>query len=156
MKKESFKLGSDAEYFAGNQWDLPSVLDIADAAERELEKRLTDAGIEEAVRDDLSLGFREALANAIVHGSGENTGKKIHVSLEISEKQIEVAIRDEGAGFDWEKELEYDPTSPEELERLQSHHRGIFMIRKFFDEVVFSDGGRMIRMVKHRKGHEAP
>ncbi len=50
---------------------------------------------------DVEAALREALANAVLHGNKRDTQKKIYVSCRIHPgKELSIAIRDEGNGFD--------------------------------------------------------
>jgi serine/threonine-protein kinase RsbW len=95
--------------------------------------------------DDLehtSLAVREAAANAIEHGNGVGSEKRVTVSMKLHAERLTVRVRDEGAGFD--PALVADPLAPENL--LKPRGRGIFLSRRFVDEVDydFSDGTVMI------------
>jgi len=67
---------------------------------------------------DVEIALREALANAIVHGSHEDPRKHVHVTC----RCVSIAVKDEGQGFDIKIKIE-DPTSPENVgERLWPWH----------------------------------
>jgi serine/threonine-protein kinase RsbW len=96
--------------------------------------------------DEVRLALREALNNAVKHGSGFDAGKKVHVAARCNPRDgFWVSIRDEGPGFDPARVP--DPTQPENLERFSG--RGLFMIRELMDEVQFLQHGREIQM--HRR-----
>lgn len=98
-------------------------------------------------RHDVELALREALANAIVHGSHKDPGKQVHVAVSGDREGIRIMVRDEGPGFDYRR-----PPDPLEAERIHAHHgRGIFLIRRLMDQVRFAQGGREIRMWKEEK-----
>ncbi|MFQ5664021.1 MAG: ATP-binding protein [Terriglobia bacterium] len=93
--------------------------------------------------DEIRLALREALNNAVRHGSGLDPLKHIHVTCRFDpEEGLWLVVRDEGLGFD--PETIPDPTTAENLERCSG--RGLYMIRKLMDEVQFHDGGREIHM----------
>ena len=46
------------------------------------------------------MALREALANAIKHGNGQDLSKRVHLEMRVSRRLLEIRIRDEGAGFD--------------------------------------------------------
>jgi serine/threonine-protein kinase RsbW len=56
-------------------------------------------------------------------------------------------MRDEGDGFDY-KNLP-DPTLEENLQELKG--RGVYLIRRLMDEVVFNEAGNQITMIKKLK-----
>ena len=87
------------------------------------------------------MALREALANAIKHGNGQDLAKRVHLEMEVKDHMLRIRIRDEGTGFDPGKVV--DPLAPEN--RLKTSGRGIFYMKTFMDEVRFSraDGGGM-------------
>jgi serine/threonine-protein kinase RsbW len=96
-------------------------------------------------RDALDLALREALVNAVVHGNQNDPARQVHVEcFQMADGSILLVVRDQGSGFDPDGVM--DPTVPENLTRATG--RGIFLIRKFMDEVEFVKGGREIRMKK--------
>jgi serine/threonine-protein kinase RsbW len=94
---------------------------------------------------EIETAMREALANAVVHGCGENPRKHVQFIVTCNlEKGMTIVVRDPGKGFD-PKEL----PSPVEGDRLYSvHGRGIYLINELMDEVKFEKGGREIHMRK--------
>jgi len=87
------------------------------------------------------MALREALANAIKHGNGQDLEKRVHLEMEVVGSTLRIKIQDEGQGFDPSRIL--DPLAPEN--RLKTSGRGIFYMRTFMDEVRFHqmDGGGM-------------
>jgi serine/threonine-protein kinase RsbW len=75
---------------------------------------------------DIETAVREALANAMVHGNGENPSKRVYVECRCyTDREVSITIRDEGAGFD--TSAVPDPTTPES--RLSEHGRGIYLMK---------------------------
>ena len=96
-------------------------------------------------REAIELALREALANAILHGNESRPRKRVALNCyQRKDKSIVMVVRDEGTGFD--PAAVPDPIAPENLQRETG--RGIFLIRRFMDEVDFAKGGCEIRMVK--------
>jgi serine/threonine-protein kinase RsbW len=94
---------------------------------------------------EIELALEEALANAILHGCGNDASKMVECSVSSTESgQVTIVVRDPGPGF--------DPASiptPVEGENLYSNHgRGIFLITRLMDEVWFERGGTEIHMRK--------
>ena len=87
------------------------------------------------------MALREALANAIKHGNGQDMAKRVHLEMDVKDHTLRIRIRDEGTGFDPEEVV--DPLAPEN--RFKTSGRGIFYMKTFMDEVRFSrvDGGGM-------------
>jgi serine/threonine-protein kinase RsbW len=87
------------------------------------------------------MALREALANAIKHGNGQDLAKRVHLEMDVKDHTLRIRIRDEGTGFDPGKVV--DPLAPEN--RFKTSGRGIFYMKTFMDEVRFSraEGGGM-------------
>ncbi len=115
--------------------------------------------------------FEEALLNALYHGNLEVSSdlkeidhaafydlveqrrvsspwreRRIRVSVRLTTEEIEVAIRDEGPGFDPSKLP--DPTDPENLDRPCG--RGVMLMRAFMDDVSYNDRGNEVRLRRRR------
>jgi anti-sigma regulatory factor (Ser/Thr protein kinase) len=94
---------------------------------------------------EVELSLREALANAIRHGCGDDPSKSIQCCVTCDDSgEVVIVVRDPGPGFD--ASAVADPRSGENL--LRSHGRGIHLINEFMDEVRFAEDGREIRMRK--------
>ena len=94
---------------------------------------------------DIEMAIREALANAVVHGNGENPGKQVQVECRCyMDGEVSITVRDEGPGFD--SSAVSDPTTPES--RLVDHGRGIYLMRTLMDEVSFEESGVVVYMRK--------
>lgn len=157
------------EQFEDYQQVLPCRVELITSIEAEFTKELQAAGwMEEDMVENMNVALREALTNAMTHGSlgirlrpGQSwqeqydlipdevkDSKKVGFSRHVSPERVEVDIKDEGTGFDSEQVP--DPTgSPEAL--LKSSGRGIFFMRRFFDEVtITNENGTRVVMVKNR------
>jgi serine/threonine-protein kinase RsbW len=94
---------------------------------------------------DIEMALREALANAVIHGNGENSSKRVYVECRCYiSGEVSITIRDEGRGFD--TNAVPDPTTPEN--RLLSHGRGIYLMKTLMDEVSFESSGAVVHMRK--------
>jgi serine/threonine-protein kinase RsbW len=93
---------------------------------------------------EVEIALREALANAIIHGNHENSGRHVHVRCRCEPTEISIAVKDEGLGFDIEKIA--DPTAPENQGSI--HGRGIYLMKALMDEVRFEEGGVVVHMRK--------
>jgi serine/threonine-protein kinase RsbW len=104
-------------------------------------KLLEGENLSEETRHWILMALREALANAIKHGNGQDRAKRVHLEMDVKDRVLRIRIRDEGQGFDPEKVD--DPLAPEN--RFKTSGRGIFYMKTFMDEVRFrrSDGGGM-------------
>lgn len=94
-------------------------------------------------RLNLQVALGEALANAILYGSGEDPNRSVRVAAEFGETEVRVTVEDEGEGFD--PEAVADPTEPGN--RDEPHGRGLFLIRSLMDEVSFNERGNAVTLV---------
>ncbi len=94
---------------------------------------------------DVELAVREALANAIVHGAGNNPDRDIQCCVACDDVHgMLVIVRDPGTGFDPQS-----LPSPLLGENLYSEHgRGVFLINQLMDKVEYKRGGTEIHMRK--------
>lgn len=99
----------------------------------------------------IGTAFREALANAIVHGCNSDMTKTVGGTVDCSaDGAVRIVVRDPGEGFDPDKVP--DPLHQDNL--TSDHGRGVYLIRQLMDEVKFSDGGREIQMKKFRPSNQ--
>jgi serine/threonine-protein kinase RsbW len=94
---------------------------------------------------EIEVALREALANAVVHGNGQNCRKRVYVGCRCYvDGEVSIMVWDEGRGFD--RNTLPDPTTPENL--LFTHGRGIYLMKTLMDEVSFEGGGTAVHMRK--------
>lgn len=109
-----------------------------------------DVGLDEDAIHWVGVALRESVINAIKHGNQNDSSKHVFVEFEAPERPVAelcIRVRDQGAGFDPESIA--DPLAPENL--LKGSGRGIFLIRRFMDDVQLQrapEGGMEIRMTK--------
>jgi serine/threonine-protein kinase RsbW len=95
---------------------------------------------------DIEMALREALANAVIHGNGDDSCKSVYVTCRCyMDGEVVITVRDEGKGFD--SNTLPDPTFVENL--LFTHGRGIYLMKTLMDEVSFEEGGSVVRMCKN-------
>lgn len=85
----------------------------------------------------------EAVTNAMEHGNGFDPEKEVEVDLHVFADRIEIAVEDEGSGFD--QDAVPDPLAQEHL--LDGRGRGLFLMEEMADEVHFEEGGKQLRLV---------
>jgi serine/threonine-protein kinase RsbW len=93
----------------------------------------------------IELALHEALANAVIHGNGEDPSKRVYVTCRCDiDGEVSITIRDQGQGFD--SRSIPDPTDPEN--QMSTHGRGIYLMQASMDEVYFDEGGAVVHMLK--------
>ncbi len=95
---------------------------------------------------DVLVALQEALANAALHGSQNDSSKTIRCRVEIDPSAFTITIRDTGPGFDVEA-----ATRPTEAgTNVTEHGRGICLMRSLMDEVTYRHGGAEVQLRKLR------
>ena len=101
---------------------------------------------------DIEMALLEALANAVIHGNGDDSRKSVYVTCRCyMDGEVSVTVRDEGKGFDSSTVL--DPTALENL--MFTHGRGIYLMKTLMDEVSFEEGGAVVIMRKKSNADSA-
>jgi anti-sigma regulatory factor (Ser/Thr protein kinase) len=101
---------------------------------------------------DIEMALHEALSNAVIHGNGDNSGKRVYVACRCyMDGEVSITVRDEGKGF--ESSTVPDPTVLENL--LFTHGRGIYLMKMLMDEVSFEESGAVVMMRKRANANSA-
>jgi serine/threonine-protein kinase RsbW len=96
---------------------------------------------------EIETALREALANAVRHGCGNDATKEVEACVACDESRgMLIVVRDPGPGFD--PAAIPSPTFGQNI--FRHHGRGIYLINQLMDEVSFERGGTEIRMLKRR------
>jgi serine/threonine-protein kinase RsbW len=119
--------------------------DAVDPVVRSVMKVVRETQCATGREDDIELALTEALANAVVHGAGNDPSKTVECDVACDpERGMLIVVRDPGPGFDPSK-----ISDPCQGENIYSHHgRGIFLINQLMDEVKFHKNGTEIHMIK--------
>ena len=96
---------------------------------------------------DIRLCLEEALINAIKYGNKLQPDLSIEITYSIENSILKITVLDQGKGFDHENLP--DPTLEENLQELKG--RGVYLIRRLMDEVIFNEVGNQITMMKNLK-----
>ena len=126
--------------------DLVIASDPAEARriQEQIEQLLQDRQAHDHDIFSIRLALEEALVNAIKHGNQSDPAKKVRISYRLLADRFEVAISDEGTGFNPEDVP--DPTAAENLERPCG--RGLMLMRHYMSEVRYNDRGNAVTMSK--------
>ena len=128
-------------------YTLESSLDSVNRVEQTAEEMARKAGLEEEEIYRVAMAVREAAVNAVLHGNSYDPEKQITASFEQTADSLVIRIADQGKGLN--PETLPDPLAPENI--LRPSGRGIFLIRRFMDEVRIRsapEGGIEISMTK--------
>lgn len=134
MKDPRFEISSDPQF-------------IKQASTRVLDS-IKELGLDKDTIFDIRLCLEEAIINAIKYGNKCNKDLPVSISYSFSEGRLEIAVRDQGKGFDYANIP--DPRSNSNI--LKHGGRGLFLIRNLMNEVEFNDSGNEIKMVKFLSG----
>jgi serine/threonine-protein kinase RsbW len=94
---------------------------------------------------EIDLALQEALANAVIHGCGNDPSKRVEVCVACDESRgLLIVVRDPGPGFD--PSSIPSPITGQNV--FSDHGRGIFLVSQLMDEVHFERGGTEIHMRK--------
>ncbi len=92
---------------------------------------------------DIILLIREALINAIVHGSGNDTKKRVQCEMWFEGFELIVKISDQGPGFDWRKQAQ------EEVDLSSTSGRGLPIMNLYATRVEYNERGNEVVLVKN-------
>jgi serine/threonine-protein kinase RsbW len=122
--------------------DAEAIATVVDA----ISEILAQLEIPEQKRLEVALAVQEALANAVVHGCGNDPSKQVRCRMKSDPQgRIVITVTDPGPGFS--PDLLSDPKRRENLHA--DHGRGVYLIHQLMDEVHFQRGASEIRMWKY-------
>jgi serine/threonine-protein kinase RsbW len=137
------------------RFEVEGELQIPELKRIELVNHILEKSEPYIVDDDdmfwIRLCLDEAIANAILHGHDEPMDRPVRpvtVKYHIGPGRMVFTVQDSGEGFD--HRCVPDPTAEENL--LSVSGRGIFLMRKIMDEVVYNERGNQVTMVKYLNG----
>src|SRR5215831_17760791 len=82
------------------EFSIPSRLQYVDEILQIVERRLEESGFARGQINDVWLGLREALVNAMVHGNQNDPSKKVVIQADINFDFAKFKITDEGDDLD--------------------------------------------------------
>jgi serine/threonine-protein kinase RsbW len=126
--------------------NMPADAEAVAAVVDSISETLARLEVPEQKRFEVALAVQEALANAVVHGCGNDRSKQIRCRLKSDPQgRIVIIVTDPGPGFS--PELQPDPMGNANL--YADHGRGVYLIRQLMDEVRFERSGSEIMMWKY-------
>lgn len=91
---------------------------------------------------DMELLAREALVNAVQHGSNFDAAKTVQAALRADDGCLLLTVSDEGDGWDWRNMAVTEPLPSAET------GRGLFIIRKYADGFFYNEKGNTLTITK--------
>jgi len=143
------ELGGNAEDSALSDlidFSMPAAAGAINEVVDSITEALTRLEVPEQKRYEVALAVQEALANAVVHGCGNDPTKQVRCRVKSDPRgRILIIVSDPGPGFS--PDLLANPQQEENL--YADHGRGVYLIRQLMDEVEFERPGNEIRMWKY-------
>lgn len=134
---------------------LESRLESIDSVERTALEIAERAGFHGTDLEKIGIAVHEVVANAIIHGNHLDCHKKVVVTILRTVEQFEVAVWDQGRGFDLQSLP--DPRDPDVL--LLPYGRGLYLARTFMDKICVQAGpanGTTVTLIKYIPFDGAP
>ncbi len=122
--------------------DIKSKLGNLGIVENMIDAITKEAGINKDNYGKIMVSTMEAVNNAIIHGNKSNEEKSVYIEFLLKNNILKITITDQGNGFTPDKVP--DPTKPENLEVTDG--RGVFLMKKLADEIVFNKKGNSVKM----------
>ncbi|HNQ82809.1 MAG TPA: ATP-binding protein [Bacteroidales bacterium] len=92
---------------------------------------------------NILMALTEAVRNAVVHGNGNDSRKRVYIRQEKVKAGLMLTVSDEGQGFDFKTALE----SAANLKAPETSGNGLFLMQKLSDEINFRNEGRTVEML---------
>jgi serine/threonine-protein kinase RsbW len=115
-----------------NTIKIPSSQEYLVDVDSFLEGILRGFGVDESAIADIAISVTEIVNNGIIHGNRSDLEKEVTVTIRKKNADLEIAISDQGNGFD-----PASVRSPiEDGNLMREAGRGIFIARSLMDTVV--------------------
>ena len=102
---------------------IESKIENINKIEKIIDEVSEEANINSEVYGKILIATIEAVNNSIVHGNSQDNSKNVKVDFKVTENYISIFIEDEGTGFNFYNVP--DPTTPENIENIQSNFSDI-------------------------------
>jgi len=119
---------------------IPSDIGNLRLVEKAIDELSLELNLSDEIYGNVMVATMEATNNAIIHGNNSDPKKNVKIQILLEEKELKVHVEDQGMGFDYENVP--DPTSPENLEKING--RGIFLMEHLSDEIMYREDGRIV------------
>lgn len=114
---------------------IPSSLEWLGVIDRVVMEIAAQSGLSEKIANEIAISVVEAGTNAIQHGHRGSAEKPVDFTFDLNDGRMQIVVFDRGPGFDVERVLNWNPTTPQAL--LAPRGRGIFIMKSLMDEVSF-------------------
>ncbi len=115
-----------------------ATLENVDRVAERIKEFIKKAGIKEEF--NMILCTREALINAVTHGSRKDNRKTVTLRLQLSDRNLVLEVEDEGNGFDWRNRLK------KKLPTNEESGRGLAIMKNYFSTVEYNEDGNRLRL----------
>jgi CheY-like chemotaxis protein len=114
------------------------------------------AGLTPREQEDIAIGFRELLMNAIEHGGRSDPEQRVEIAYVRTKAAILYWVRDPGQGFSFD-DLAHAATHGDPLRHIEVRTEagmrpggfGILMTREIADELLYNEKGNEVLLVKY-------
>jgi serine/threonine-protein kinase RsbW len=115
-----------------------------------VEKAALKAGFDESAAYAIQLAVDEACSNIIEHAYGGEGVGDIQLSLQASDSELTITLRDQGRPFD--PTLVPAPLLGRPIDEVEEHGLGLYLMGKMMDEVrfEFTPDGNTLTMTKRK------
>ena len=112
-----------------------------DQAAEEIKRFLIENGLEHK-SFGIILSLREALLNAVIHGSDQKPYKMIQFKFNLTVTGLMMEIEDQGPGFDWRTFLN------QKWKSTMESKRGLAIMKFYFSNITYNTKGNKILLKK--------
>ena len=121
---------------------IPSKIENLRKVEKIIDEISGEFKIGEDIYGNILIAALEATNNAIMHGNKLDEKKDVTIAFDLVGNVLSIKVDDEGKGFDYNHIP--DPTAPENIENING--RGIFLMEKLSDKIIFSRNGATVEL----------
>lgn len=121
---------------------IPASLEAIDAISLGLRQALGDS----CSRTDIfasELLCREALANAVMHGSALDQTRMVAFTARLRPHSVTMDVTDQGPGFDWRKKAAHSPGD------CDTCGRGLAIYERYASRIRFNQRGNRVTILRH-------
>jgi serine/threonine-protein kinase RsbW len=121
---------------------IPSDIGNLRLVEKAIDELSMELNLSDEVYGNIMVATMEATNNAIIHGNNSDPKKNVKIEIFSADRELKILIEDQGRGFDYANIP--DPTSPENLEKIDG--RGIFLMESLSDDIIYLEDGRIVEL----------